>query len=627
MQLAGYSLTQVLTLLGGASAAVIALYLLRTRRRRIAVPFIGLWEPLLRERRASRLFDRLKHLLSLLLALSIVALLSLALGDPREPEGSPDVEHVLLLVDAGVTMGATDVAPSRLQAALDMAEGLVAAAGPRHRMLVAQLDAGVTPLSTMSEDPRALRDALQRVRLTDLPTDQDRGIRYALSALAGRAQARVVLLSDRATPLPPAQTQALSRAGIGLRFEPFGLRAENAAISAFAVRRYPLDRNRSELLVELHNASETVRDVELTLLGGGRPVDVQRLTLQPDTGSRRVYDDITGVDRTLSATIRTLDGSDDLAADNRAQAVLPERERMRVLCVTEGNRYLEAALLLDEYLDVDVVSPGEYAGAGEHDAVIFDRSLPDRAPGVPAFYIRPDPELGGLSPLEVKGEVERPFFDRLERDHPVLRFTALRDANVARALRLVPGPEDHAIGGDAGAPLIVTGQRAGAPFLALAFALEDSDLPLRVAWPMLLLNTLDWFTAEQSGWQSSYGVGETVAVDLPDGARGLTLEGPDGERRPLADPEPGTPLMVTLERAGVHTLRWDGGERALAVNLQDATLRPLVPLEALDVAGRPGTRPQVRATEAGPPPWVLLTLCAVALLLLEWLTFHRRWTV
>ena len=42
---------------------------------------------------------------------------------------------------------------------------------------------------------------------------------------------------------------------------------------------------------------------------------------------------------------------DDLPADDHAYALLPERRRARVQVVTRGNMYLEAALLLDEYLD------------------------------------------------------------------------------------------------------------------------------------------------------------------------------------------------------------------------------------------------------------------------------------
>ena len=84
MQLVGWSLLQLLAVLGAASAVTVALYLLKLRRRAVPVPFIALWESLLADRQSSRLFSRLRHLLSLLIALVIVALLAFARADPAK---------------------------------------------------------------------------------------------------------------------------------------------------------------------------------------------------------------------------------------------------------------------------------------------------------------------------------------------------------------------------------------------------------------------------------------------------------------------------------------------------------------------------------------------------------------
>jgi hypothetical protein len=47
------------------------------------VPFSKIWERILRDKEATSLFSQLKRLLSLLLQLALLALLMLALGDPR----------------------------------------------------------------------------------------------------------------------------------------------------------------------------------------------------------------------------------------------------------------------------------------------------------------------------------------------------------------------------------------------------------------------------------------------------------------------------------------------------------------------------------------------------------------
>ena len=93
---------------------MVVLYILKLRRRVVAVPFSPLWERILRDKEATSLFSKLKRLLSLLLQLALLALLVLALGDPRAAESLIKGRNVVVLVDASASMQATDVAPSRL---------------------------------------------------------------------------------------------------------------------------------------------------------------------------------------------------------------------------------------------------------------------------------------------------------------------------------------------------------------------------------------------------------------------------------------------------------------------------------------------------------------------------------
>ncbi len=622
MQLAGLGLAQLLALLGAVWALTTALYLLKLRRRAVVVPFIALWESLLAPGRANRLFARLRHVLSLLLALLIVSLLALALGDPRPRAEAASTRNLVVLIDAGLSMQAHDVRPNRLQAAIERARTLVQGAGANLHALVAQMDQSTTPLSAMSAEPRALETALARISPTDLPTDYQRAYRFALDVLRGRGRAEIVVLSDHAADPDPELAADLARSGVRLSYLPFGRRSEDLGIAAFAVRRYPLDKHRSELLVELFNASPHRRTAKLTLLGDGVPIDVQPVTLEPGRSVRRVYDDVTGVSHTLEARLSAAAGSDDLAADDRAYAVLPEQRRVRVLAVSAGNRYLEAALLLDEYLDVDLIAPGAYSSAAGYDAVIFDRWLPPVAPEAPALYI--DPSGGGAAPLKLDGTIERPAFEHLQREHPLLRFTALHDVNVASALRMLPQPGDTVVAADKRGPLIVAGARAGRRFVALAFDLRQSDLPLRVAWPLLLLNTLDWFSGPEGGYLSSSDVGQTVSVALPENASHVQVRGPSG-------PVPHTlregKLVLTPLRAGFYRVRWPAGEQVLAVNLGPELPRDLRPRPRLRIEGRAAPRPRPALPAPARPPWVWLLLAALLLLTAEWVTYNRRLTV
>src|SRR5580698_4320598 len=129
-------------------------------------------------------------------------------------------------------------------------------------------------------------------------------------------------------------------------------------------------------MLEVENTGPDPADVEMSLLGDGTIVDITKLRLKPGERLPRFYPNLSGASRTLEARLSLLDGTkDDLPADDHAYALLPERRRAKVLVVTDGNAYLEAALLLDEYLEVtQVPATGYAAAAAAHawDAIVFD---------------------------------------------------------------------------------------------------------------------------------------------------------------------------------------------------------------------------------------------------------------
>ena len=630
LTLTGLSLGQVLTVLGVAGGAVLALYLLKLRRRRVAVPFVKLWEQVLAEKQTTRLFSQLKRWLSLLISLAVVAALAFALGDPRPDGVSDDARTLVVLVDASASMQASDEEPTRFDVAKQRVTRLIEGLGPSDRMLIAQLDASATPLSPLTSEPRVLADAVEQLEATEVAADLRAGLHLALDVLRDQPGAEVVLLSDGNVGgerfSADAFASRLTEAEVRLSWEKVGRLGDNVAITAFSVRRYPLDKSQSEVLVELLNASEDDESIELTLLGDGEPVDVQRLSLRPGERLRRFFRNVSGVDQTLEARITRADGTrDPLSVDDAAYARLPERRRARLCVVTQGNLYLQAALLLDEYLDVTEVTPAQYPCEGRYDLHVFDNWAPPSNPEVAALYLGlPSAEEGG-GPLEVVGDMAGPYFDNLDRRHPLLKWTALRDVNIAaaREVRLQQG--DRAVGRSSEGPLVVVGSREGQRFVAFTFDPRASDLPLRVAWPLLLLNTVDWFVQEDVGFVSSYDTGDTWHVPAPASLERVTIIDPQGDERdvPVVD---GRAIYAGVH-TGFHTLRTPDGEEQFAANLGPGEESRIAPAESVAVGETQARAPTVGEIGVRREIWLYLVLFVLGVLIVEWLTYHRRVTV
>jgi Ca-activated chloride channel homolog len=634
MHLTGVPLQTLIQIGALAGVVVVVFYILKLRRRPVAVPFSKIWERILRDKEATSLFSQLKRLLSLLLQLALLALLLLALGDPRAAANLIEGRNIVVLIDASASMKATDVAPSRIGLAKEKVKSIARGLSGTDRMLIAQMDAVATPLSTLTNEVSELEAAVAKVVATDSSADFPRALRFAADTLRGLSSPEIIVVSDGALGEAADASGAVRLGDVKLAFMPVGASGKNAAITGFSVRRYPLDKSRYEVMLEVTNTSDEKMDIELSLFGDGQLTDLTRLRLNPNEKLPRFYPNLSGASKTLEAKLALADGKrDDLPADDHAYALLPERRRARVQVVTAGNMFLEAALLLDEYLDVTTVEPAAYPAKGAFDVTIFDGVSPQVAPG-----------SGGLLYLNPTGSENLPFevgkevldndknqslgFDELDAKSPLLRYTALSDVQIARAHPLKGEKEDKVVARSFKGPLLLQGRRAGVKFVALGFDVRESDFPLRIAWPLFLLNTINDFVEEDVSYISSFRTGGVWSIPASSSSETAELTMPDKSKRtvPIKD---GRAVFLGQD-AGFYELTTGKGEgqtTMFAANLSDALESSIKPVAELKVDGK-------KAGEVGEfkigvrrEMWIYLLAAVLVVTAIEWLTFHRRVTV
>lgn len=645
----GLPLQTLLTIGGVAGGLVVLLYILKLKRRPVPVPFSRLWERILRDKEATSLFSQLKRLLSLLLQLALLALLLLALGDPRTAQNLVEGRNVVVLVDASASMQATDVAPSRLEEGKRRLRETVRGLGGDDRMIIAQMDAAITPLSTLTNDIGELEKALDSITPSETRADFPRALRFATDTLRGLPNPEIIVVSDGALGPAADQLGPVDLSGTKLSFVGVGEGSKNAAITGFSVRRYPLDKSRYEVMLEVTNTGKEDMDLDLVLCGDGALTDVARLKLKAGERLPRFYPNLSGASRTLEARLAAVGdkaepgtdlckpgatvGGDDLPADDIAYALLPERRRSRIQVVTTGNMYLEAALLLDEYLDVTMVSPKRYPADGKFDVTIFDGISAAPTPGSGhIFYLNP---TGKDLPFTVDKEIldddkNAPLgFDEIDEKSPVVRYTELGAASVWRAHVLKPEKEDKIIGASVRGPLLIAGRREGHKFVAMGIDLRDTDLPFMISWPLLLMNTINDFVEEDTGYISSFSTGTVWRVPAPSQLETATLVEPSGAERviPVQDGR----AVFLGQRSGIYTVRGGGEgdkyETMFAANLVDPFESRIEPQKELTVNGT--TAGEVSGFTVGVRReiWAYLLFAVIAISVVEWLTYHRRVTV
>ena len=610
----GMSGGMVGALLGATLATVVFLYWLKPPPQRVVVPSTMLWNRLLKEKRRNTLLDRLRWLISLMIALTIGLSVAAAMGRPELSSLGRDVRNITVVIDNSATMSTrTADGFTRWEHAVAHAGQLLRQGSAGGRFLILDTSGQAPP-----EEPGDRRSALEVLagltvslggepEFPDLPEGESEIFFVSDGVMVGEAPPEATLISV---------------------FEP----AHNVGITAFEVAALPSEPTRYHAFVQMKNASSVAKQITLRLSGGTEGGIRDTLTLRAgETRSRSI--DLSSFGRGPVRAAVTTD-SDAFPADDYAYGFLPIRTQTRVLLFTRGNVYLENVLADEPRLSLDVMSPAQYDPQVSADVYIFDRFAPPEAPRGPALLFLP-PDVEWLT--RTLAVVEAPEVPGWNPAHPVLRFVALEDLRIDRAARVALPAEGESrpqsSGGEVGrepATEVVVGNRLLPLVLVseqperivrVSFALEDSNFPLQPGFPIFLANTLGWLMDEQVALARSPG---RVEVPLPMAAV-TDLEGSDIIAWPLSDR-----TVFMADQPGLYTVVAETGRRLrVAVNLASAE-RTSVNDSGLASDQLTATASTVLAgAEPGPSEelWVFLLLLALFLVVAEWVTYHRRLTV
>jgi Ca-activated chloride channel family protein len=539
--------------------AVIAMYLLKLRRDNAPVPSTLLWTRLVADVEANAPWQRLRRSLLLLLQLLLVLLLVLLAARPFLERPAGLAGDIVLVIDTSASMSATDVQPSRLEAAKTAA--LDALRDLPNGGKVSVIAAGRTArvVATGSSDLGRIRQAVASIEGTSATGDLGDALRLA-SALAARSgDAEIVVATDAALARNPT-----TRTEAPIRVLQVGSEPKNQAIAALSIRTAASGLTKSAFISVANLDLATVKR-RLEVYGDGNLLEARDVYLDPQARADVVVDDITQqntrrvevVEVRLVADEDDGDASDDrLAVDDRAWAIVPADELRQILIVGEGDPYLETALSYLPNTELYGRKPADYpttTGLDQFELIIFEGYLPPSLPSNPILAIAPS-RSGPLG--ELTGTLKEPAVGALGGDEPLLRYVDLSTTHIAEAKKLVlPDWARTVIPGPTGSPLLYAGERAGLKTAVLAFEPRRSDLPLQVAFPILLANLTGELMGGSGAPTEAVDPGQPVSLPIPAGATGLRVAKPDGSSVDLAPGVPGAGSVTfsETELLGVYT--------------------------------------------------------------------------
>ena len=600
-------LTPLALLFAALSIPILLLYMLKLRRQEVLVSSTLLWQRLLRDRQANVPWQRLRRNLLMLLQLLILALLTLALARPFLPTATVASGSVVILLDVSASMQANDVPPSRFAAARQAARELLDGLGPGDAATLIAVGPQPTVLAAVTTDRTALRRALDEVAPSDGPADWEDACALAAASAAGR-DAQTVILSDGAVP------ETLPSLPGTVHFVRVGERSDNLGIVTLAMREGSAG---PQALLRVANSGDTSAQASVELRADGVLFDVRPLAIPPHASAALTLDDLP---YDLSLLEARLVVDDPLPLDNVAWATPGRAAVRRVLLLTPGNLFLERALATLPGVELTRLAPDQPLPGEAYDLIVQDGPITQTLPAGNRWVIGP---YGATSTVFTETAIVR-----TASDDPLLRYVDWRDVHVASAWTMDTPPGARVLVQAQGGPLLAVAERPEGRLAVLAFDLHQSDLPLQIAFPILVANLAGWLLPPGGA-----AGGEIVRAGNPlpiqpvaDAAR-VIVSTPDGRRHELSIGQ-ALPIFATTDHLGVYRAeQFDAAGTLLrsdpfAVNLFD-------PAES-DIAPRPAVRvgqAEVRAAQPGAEGrrefWPWLAGAALGVGGVEWWVFHR----
>lgn len=627
-------LTPLAFALAALLPVIVALYFLKLRREEQTVASVYLWRELVRDTAANAPWQRLRANWLLVLQLLFLIALIVALARPFIWTQAATGSHLILVVDTSASMAATDVAPDRLGSAVVQARRL--AADLPADVPVTLIVAGSTTevLLSGSTDRGTLERTLALLRPGPGGADLATALELAAAVAAGEPEAQIVVLSDGGARLPERLSAAAA-----VRYLPIGTSGENQALSAFSLDPAAAGQGLTAFVrVTQYGAADMQRRL-LLYQPGGELLAVRDLTLPAGQSVGVTFPDLPPE---LAAVEARLEGTDALAADDRAWAVAPLIAGAQIQLVGPGNRFLETALALLPGVEVTTLTLEDYEKASQQInestnqraanwLTIFDTVLPSDGTYPPGALLFIGP-LRSTEFFSVTGELTQPAPLPASATEPLLQYVDLRDVVIVRAAELpLPAWGRPVIVAEGGAttPLLIAGELAGRRLAVLAFDPRQSDLPLRVAFPLLLANLVDFLAPGATGaLPETVTPGQPVSIPLPPQADAALITGPDGATARIAA-DRGAALFAGTATPGLYTVAWTEPDDVtlqpygqFAVNAFSAQESEIAPRATLPIAGNAGTS-VVAARPVRQEWWRPLAWAALILLLVEWLVQYR----
>ncbi len=517
-------LSPIAGLIAGAVgiATVLVLYMLKLRRRPIAVSSTLLWSQAVKDMEGNIPWQRLSPSVLLWVHLLIVVLLSLAIARPIIDDAIGDGQRVYLVIDTTASMNATVAAKSGIDRgkvqAIERVEALFdSGRSPRVTAIVSGLESKVVVADSMQKGQ--LIGAIKAIEPTDQPGEIEEAIGLIESLIeASLAEdegqesdaALVWVYSDGGS----ISTEAIPmRGGRGMVVSPYDA---DAAVGNLGVVGLGASRDRADpalcrvFVRVMRNESAPIAAV-LRVFEGESVITSQAIAFEDGAAS---VSETFELRLMQGALLRVeLDVEDALDTDDRAWVRVSDPHRVRITVVASDAKADPLLVdMLEAVARTDVRVIGADDAFDDVDLVVYDRVSPASLPPVPTIgFASLLPDQDRSDALAALGKRSRLI--SWDRADPIVRDAGVGSVSYQRSVRVPDGQGVRVLARDRDGAAIIEQVIGARRHLRAAFALHDSNWAVQVGFPIFLMSAIEQLLPGTSGLGEVYTTKEVIAND------------------------------------------------------------------------------------------------------------------
>ena len=497
---------------------IIIMYLLKQKAVDTPVSSLFLWREMYRNVEANTPWEKLKKNWLLILQILTLIVLVFALTSPYILSGSVGADHAIIVIDNSAGMNASyDENNTRLQHAVEEAQDYVRSLKTGTGISIITSNNKATLVLSNSDDKSQALNELKAIEPTYVAGDCTPGIEMVKAMQTQWESVETVCFTDTNVSMEQIQGYIVDM------YVP----VENAGVEYVG---HGMNNGKLVVLAKIANYGAEERVMDVNLYGDDELLQIKSVIVAGGESQVVYFDKVDFAGKALSVEIT---GQDAIKEDNICYDVLEDEQITKVLLMTEANVYLEKALMLVDGIEItksnDIASFTDFT-TQEYDLYIFDGMVPDVLPAegnmmfmnveCDALYETISP-MGGVMVATAKHTVTEYLED--------LTF----GVSSVYALEKPEWAETFLKVGDATVGFI--GKKDAQTVCVMGFDFHNSDLPLKMEFPILVYNMVNECTSSGLIGETVVNAGDTVSVNGKLNVKLPTMIMPDGSREELGD--------------------------------------------------------------------------------------------